>query len=205
MNKKALIFLIILAAVAGGFFYLWLSQPVKEPEEVSQPPRWSPAEDYVIEERPEGKFVVNEKAGLSFKVPEGWKVNIEGEEALVELFSPDAELDQNNVLNKGCRILATVYYQEEEFVRIKNQIESVKETSEKSKEEYGVTYKVVEISGYSALKGIGTEKPKIGQSIEMALPIEEGEIIGIGTQILSEYKERCLKEFDEFLETIVIK
>jgi len=63
-GKKKIIILvvIILLLVVGGVFYWQKGQ-----REIKGSP-----EDYIIIETAEGKFVINEKAGLTVKVPEGW-------------------------------------------------------------------------------------------------------------------------------------
>lgn len=72
MKKKIWIFLIILVLLAGGFFYWWSNRQSEEEE--SQPPTLFSKEDYKIQEREDGKYIVVEKVGLSCKVPEGWRI-----------------------------------------------------------------------------------------------------------------------------------
>ena len=84
MRKKIIILLIILAATAGGFLYwLWTWQPEKPDLSIGHPekaPTLFSKGDYKIEERADGKYIVVEKVGLTCKVPEGWKIEIRGDD-----------------------------------------------------------------------------------------------------------------------------
>ena len=116
MRKQVLIIGgIFLVIVIGGIFLLLNQTETKlglgEPEYSTTPTQWSQEGDYRIEETPEGTVITNEKAGFSFKVPDGWSV--EGEEGEIEqeyiltILSPDTifnkdEFGNDTALLGGC-------------------------------------------------------------------------------------------------------
>jgi len=75
MNKK-LIFLAILFLIIGGLFYFLFIWEIPEEQETSQGPTLFAKEDYKIDEREDGKYIVVEKVGLTCKVPEKIKLII---------------------------------------------------------------------------------------------------------------------------------
>ena len=108
-KKKFFVPGIVIGLVVFGWLVLLIAElgPFGEEKEefVSQPTTWSQKEDYVIKETPEGKFVINEKAGLSFKVPKGWRVEMDeskGAQLLLVLFEKNVVLNQNGVPTGGC-------------------------------------------------------------------------------------------------------
>ena len=215
MNKKILIILIVLAVIAGGFFYWWLNQPIEieEPEEKSQPPTLFAKEDYKIEEREDGKYIVVEKVGLTCKVPEGWDIKIEGDdipepEYWVNLSSPDAEV--KDIPIKGCGISIITGIETKNIEEIKDNIKILQEYPDIKPEEISYIYKdyileVVKISNYQALKWTAPEKSIIGQTLGVNIPIGEEKLISFDTLFPPEYKEKCSPIWEEFLKNIIIE
>ena len=215
MNKKTWILLTILVVVIGGFFYWWLSQPIEigEPEEKSQPPTLFAKEDYKIEEREDGKYIVVEKVGLTCKVPEGWNIKIEGDdipepEYWVNLSSPDAEV--KDIPIKGCGISVITGIETKNIEEIKDNIRILQEYPDIKPEEISYIYKdyileVVKINNYQALKWIAPEKPTIGQGLGVNIPVDDEKLISLNTRFLPDYKERCSLIWEEFLKNIVIE
>jgi len=215
MNKKTWILLTILVVIIGGFFYWWLSQPIEieEPEEKSQPPTLFAKEDYKIEEREDGKYIVVEKVGLTAKVPEGWDIKIEGDdipepEYWVNLSSPDAEV--KDIPIKGCGISVITGIETKNIEEIKDNIRILQEYPDIKPEEISYIYKdyileVVKINNYQALKWIAPEKPTIGQGLGVNIPVDDEKLISLNTRFLPDYKERCSLIWEEFLKNIVIE
>lgn len=216
MNKKIIILIIvILLLMAGGVFWWW--EGIRESqyntyENMSEGMSWSSPEDYVIKDTSEGKIIENEKAGLKFEVPKGWEIKKESHEGShwIDLLSSDAKFDKDNLLKEGCGVSLVVIYQENDMVvderspkYIRYKIELIKENPEEAEGLYE-NYEAVEIDGYPSLKSIGQDHPVIGQTIWLAIPVTDKETIAIETTLLSGYKERCAKEFDEFLKTVSI-
>ena len=215
MNKKTWILLTVLVVVIGGFFYWWLSQPIEieEPEEKSQPPTLFAKEDYKIEEREDGKYIVVEKVGLTAKVPEGWDIKIEGDdipepEYWVNLSSPDAEV--KDILIKGCGISIMAGIAKENTEEVKNNINLIQENPDVKPEEISYIYKdyifeVVKIINHQGLKWISPEKPVFGQATGIDIPTGDEKLISFSTQFPPGYKEKCSPIWEEFLKNLVIE
>jgi len=227
MNKKALIFLIILAAVAGGFFYLWevwipaqIKKEIAEKEREEQlrreqeRPRLFSKEDYKIEERGDGKYIVVEKVGLTAKVPEGWKSEIKGDdvpepEYWINIFSPDTEIS-GGIVAKGCGVSIMAETAKETVETLKKNITLIQENPQIKAEEISLQYKdyileVVKISNHQALKWIGPENPKIGQGAGVEIPLQEDRLISLATRFPLGYKEKCFLIWEDFLKNVVIE
>jgi len=215
MNKKTWILLIVLVVAIGGFFYWWLSQPIEigETEEKSQPPTLFAKEDYKIEEREDGKYIVVEKVGLTCKVPEGWNIKIEGDdipepEYWVNLSSPDAEV--KDILIKGCGISIMAGIAKENTEEVKNNINLIQENPDVKPEEISYIYKdyifeVVKIINHQGLKWISPEKPVFGQATGIDIPTGDEKLISFSTQFPPGYKEKCSPIWEEFLKNLVIE
>jgi hypothetical protein len=67
---------VILAGVAGIFYYKY----VHLTRLGAQAPKLFEKGDYVVEDRPDGKYIVVDKVGLTAKVPDGWRVEFEGDD-----------------------------------------------------------------------------------------------------------------------------
>ena len=216
MNKKILISLIILAVIAGGFFYWWFiwELPQEEGKETSQPPTLFAKEDYKIEEREDGKYIVVEKVGLTCKVPEGWRIEVEKGSGYPEpgywinLYSPDAEIF--DVLTKGCGISIMTGIAKENAEEIKNNIKLIEENPEVKPEEISYIYKdytfeVIIISNHQGLKWISPEKPVFGHATGVDTPIGDEKLISFSTQFPLGFKEKCSPIWEEFFKNIVIE
>ncbi len=134
-NKKILIATgIIVTLLAGGFFYFWY---VWVPNEMAKqeaenkltntpPPTLFGKDDYKIENRTDGTYVLIDKVGLTAKVPEGWeteKINNSNENNTnywINLSSPDAEF--KDILIKGCGISILSGTSQENYSTIKEKI-----------------------------------------------------------------------------------
>ena len=220
MNKKTWILLIVLVVAIGGFFYWWLSQPIEigEPEEKSQPPTLFAKEDYKIEEREDGKYIVVEKVGLTCKVPEGWNIKIEGDnipepEYWVNLYSPDVEIT-SGVAIKGCGISLFAGSAIKRIKELKNSIESLQQNPESNRpcrELLGTSecpeykFEVIEITGYQALKQISPEHEFFGHRVSISVPYNDNILTDFATRFIPEYEEKCSPIWEEFLKNIVIE
>ena len=88
-SAKIAIFLVlavVILAVGVGIFYykFYLPKTVGGNSELggerSEPPKLFSKGDYKVEERTDGKYIVVDKVGLTAKVPDGWRVEFEGED-----------------------------------------------------------------------------------------------------------------------------
>jgi len=192
---KRIIFLIIAILVfgAGGFFW-WQGREIKG----------SP-EDYVIKETAEGKIVENKKAGLTVKVPEGWiEKKIEFLEGSIAIYTSDMEgkLEDEMIkppLKKGCAIEGAVVYKQMNFDEIKEEIKKFHAV-------FGITseeFEMITINNRQVLKNTFDSK-FLGPSIGIYL-LNKNKFYNFSIYWAPEEKEKCVQEFDKFLETVSIK
>lgn len=200
-NKYFLILIAIL--LVGGVFY-WQNQKPTPPEE------WDTAEvsqreDYKIIEQDDGLLVKNEKAGLSFELPEGWEFEEEfsksSESGGVSFASPDmVTATRTSIVAEGCRLKVGV-------TRINTDISTLKEEIPERFSYYGVELQkqeLVKIADYKATKHIfkdpGNEMYYNGFNIPVQNRLYE---LILDTAIQDQ--ERCSQEFDKISDTVSIK
>ena len=196
MSKKIVISIVVILILVGGGFFWWQGREIKG----------SP-EDYVIKETKEGKIIENKKAGLIVKVPEGWETKkVEIEEGAVDFTSPDLETEQKEEkivlpLKKGCKIQASVGYEKLNFVDIKMESRySFALMGMKS-----VIFEETTVNNYLALKSIFDLEEK-GPGVGMSISIPVGnKVYGFSVVWGPDDKEKCIQEFDKFLETVSIQ
>ena len=194
-RKKFIIFLIIilLLIVAGGVFWWWQKREIKG----------SP-EDYVIKETTEGKFVENKKAGLTARVPEGWTSQIiEFQGISVAIESPDIEGERRYDITKppfkkGCGIEITVAYEKTNFNELTKIIKEINTESGVEPSEL----EIITINNRQCLKNT-FESSVIGPSMTVYF-IQDAKIFGFALRMAPNEKERCIQEFNKFLETVSI-
>ena len=222
MRKKIIILLIILAAVAGGFLYFWYvwlpAQIAKEnTSQVSTttPPTLFGKEDYKIEDRTDGRYIVVPKVGLTAKVPEGWK--IEHKKAAdvkpqywITLSSPDAEVF--DVITKGCSISITGWESKEYSQNIKKKIETIENTGSKlieGPDEYKYEYGIISLANHTALKGTPVKMDnkfnKFVKGASVDIVIKDNKILSLGTSYPPAFENKCLLIWNTFIKNLAIK
>jgi len=194
MSKKIVIpIVIVLILVAGGVFW-WQGREIKG----------SPA-DYVIKETPEGKIVENKKAGLTVKVPEGWEIKrVEFGEGSVVSYFPNTEGEQRNEmvsppLKKGCIIETSVVYKKMNFEEIKKEVKAIHWGLRIKSEEF----EEITVNNQKALKNT-SDSEVLGPAMVVYIPIRN-KLYDFDLYWVPNEKERCVQEFDKFLETVSIK
>jgi hypothetical protein len=104
--KKKISILILGLIIVGAIFFVYFKffrlTPVDQWAYVESSPR----EDYIVEEVDGRMFVNNEKAGISFFVPEGWEIRDELNDAFV-IYTEGAinNEERKAFLEEGCRII----------------------------------------------------------------------------------------------------
>ncbi len=194
-NKRNffVLFILFLLLFVGGVF-LWQEREIKG----------SP-EDYVIKETEEGKIVENKKAGLTMKVPEGWiEKRIEFLEGSVIFDTLDIEGRWEDEmikppLTKGCGIEGAVVYKQTDLNGIKEEIKKFHAV-------FGITseeFETITINNRQALKNTFDSK-FIGPSIGIYF-LNKNKFYNLSVYWAPEDKERCIQDFNKFLETVSIK
>lgn len=194
MKKIIIPIVIVLILAAGGFFWWWQGREIKG----------SP-EDYIIKETPEGKIIENKKAGLTVKAPEGWNTQkIELLEGSVIFDTPDIEGAWRNEmisppLKKGCGMETAVVYEEMNFDILKGKIKEIHAGLGIKSEEF----EIITINNHQALKNT-FDSLSIGPGIVVYF-IQKNKLYSFAVYWAPDDKERCVQEFNKFLETVSIK
>lgn len=224
MKKKivfSLIGILILLIAAGGFFWWQESgKKLREFEKYRQEMEtiYASPKDYVVKETAEGKFIENEKDGLTVKVPQGWRVEkttelLELEGETVKLLSPDFN-SEKGPLKGGCIIKIMVVRNSESLIRDANTVRDFIIESQKNPEKmknfgYNESYEAIEIANNrQALKKVSLIKSEdgmeIGKYIRVEIPIGD-KIYSFETAFIFQNPIDCNQEFNKFLETVSIK
>lgn len=206
IKKKILIPLVfVFAAITGGFFWWW--KYYETPPEKWAEAEYSKPEDYVVIETPEGTVVENKKAGLSFKVPEGWKVEKPPGEVrdFIRLYSPGAREKSVLILESECRIVPDVQYITASIKTIENAL------LRDMWAPYLVSTKIIEISNREALRYVAESselsfyRMAILVPIKNVFPLKNNKVYSFVLDSALQDKEWCLQEFEKFLETVSIE
>ena len=194
VNKKVVITLVIVLVLAGGFFYWWQNREIK-----------GSSEDYIIKETEEGKIVENKKAGLTVKVPEGWEVEkMETKEGSILTYTSDIEGKEWNEmvappLTKGCGIEISVVYKKMNFEEIKEEVKTIHWGLQIKSEEF----EEITINNYLSLKNT-FDSEILGPAMVIYIP-KGNKLYDFDLYFAPNEKERCLQEFNQFLENISIQ
>jgi len=197
LNKKNIFaFVIFLILIAGGLFWWWQSN-----KEIKGSP-----DDYIIKETEEGTFVENKKAGLVVKVPEGWEVkkikdieegsfivqtsNIEGKRINDVLVPP---------LAQGCGIEIAINYKKLNFEEIEQDVKEIYWRLEVTDQKF----ERIIVDNKEALKNIVNAK-RVGPMIGVYIPLSD-KVYSFTLIWGPDEKEKCIQEFENFLETISIQ
>jgi len=219
MNEKLIIGGIVLLLVIGGGLFLLLGGTktitISNPEESGSnttPTQWSQADDYKIEETAEGTVVTNQKAGFSFKVPEGWeredRVGEVPGEYVFSMLSPDAAFQKDEFGSEvailgGCVLNFETEYQKSTIESVLIDIASI----ERSPSD---TQKILEIDGYTALQTNFFPPPSnyletFGETMTTVVPLRDELVIRFATRYLPKDKTECTQIFSEFASNISIE
>ncbi len=207
MKKKlkiSIIFLFPVIAITAGYFiydyWQYKSEGWGEWQDIRNV-EYESAENYKIIETSEGRKVINENAGLSFPVPEGWSVKIIEEENEVEMSSADIIHLKNKLFpDQGCNIGIFVEhsvedgYEESRLKIVNNKIESDNELIE------NIQY-IISVDGHKALKTVLAYNA--GELINVEIP-RNNKIYSFVIPVIPSEKERCFNKADIFLENIRI-
>ncbi|MDP2362202.1 MAG: hypothetical protein Q8M94_00380, partial [Ignavibacteria bacterium] len=149
-------------------------------------------------------FVENKKAGLLIKVPEGWEAKkIEFFEGSMGFYAPETEGRWQDEmikapLNKGCAIETTVVYRKFSLEELKEEIKEIHAGLGILSEEF----EIITINNRQTLKNTFDSK-FIGSGIGVYF-FGKNKSYSFALYWAPEEKEKCVQEFDNFLETISI-
>ncbi|MDD5433178.1 MAG: hypothetical protein PHE77_00750 [Candidatus Pacebacteria bacterium] len=210
-SKKLAIFLILALVILvgiGGFFYLH-NKSSMDLAKLSSPKLFEKG-DYKVEDRADGQYIVVDKVGLTAKVPTGWRVEFEGQDApdgtsqyWVNLLSADAEKEYG-LLSKGCGISILVGINptnEQEIVDAINTESGLNAIKNKRPD---FTFSIKSVSNKLVLESVSPNRQKFGVAITINLPIDNT-LISFETRIPEGYESYCSGVWGTFLESIEVK
>lgn len=196
LSKKVVfifVIVLILAAAAGGFFW-WKNRGIKG----------SP-DDYVVREINQGKIMENKKAGLTIVVPEGWEYkkvkDIEGGSFIVQTSNISGKKVNDLImppLTQGCGIEVGVNYKKFSFTEIEQSLREIYAKLVVIEQKFEIT----KVNNKEALKNI-VDSQYAGPMIGIYIPVID-KMYSFTLVWSSNEKEKCIQEFDRFLETVSI-
>jgi len=197
MKKSLFIFPTILIVVLLILFFIFISKEYKESEYGAVV--IEPGENYIIKEVNGETIVENENVGLTFKVPQGWDVEKKelGEgEWIVNLMSPDAEINETGLLIDGCGVSVGVKDHSSSALALMGIIDNINSGDIEVSDDY----EIVDISGYEGLR-IRVAGGDGSYALTIELPLGE-RIYMLDTLIIK--NTDCLRYFDEIMSGILI-
>jgi len=215
MRKKFwFLIVIVLLIIIGGFFYFWI--PNHQSNSSPNPPTLFGKDDYKVEERDDGKYIVVDKVGLTAKVPDNWDIKFEGNdypepEYSIDLYSIDVATTTNYILTDGCIISIMVINTEKEYEETKRNIEILEKNPEKKNEILYNDYilftdiDTIKINRYSGIKLIFTDSPTMGGGNSIRIPIKNKNLLSSSISFSLDYKNKCSLVWEEFIKNLKIK
>lgn len=221
MQKKIILSLIIpstvLLFILGG---LLLFQNSSSPEEFSQPyafssssQPWSQGKDFLLETRETGTIIKNIKIPFSCQLPLNWQAEIrkiKDQEWAVDIRSPQAVFDANQLIQEGCWLnLGTVQSGELNSL-LEEEIQQLLESASLLSSEpvfntpQGEKHQVLLTGSY--YPALEESSPWINgrQLISLYLPLEKGQIIKWEGQFSLSGQENCQQGLEAILATLEI-
>lgn len=205
-NKKIIIsiIIIVLLLIVGGVFWWKYYKHIsieKTIEEIA---------DYVVEETSEGKIIKSKDGNLSCKVPAGWKLknNDKYISMPVWIFSPELFTDykrgeKRNIFNSKEGCLIELGFDEKGVLSLKELEEKIKKAHQSFGLESEGSFEEAEIGNHRALKNILISS-LLGHYTGVFVPFE-GKVYGFGIYSGEKDAEKCVEEFDRFLENVSIR
>lgn len=167
--------------------------------------QWSEEKDYEVQERQDGRTeILNQKAGFSFVVPDGWRVENATYDAFVwELSHPRASFGENNRLQDGCMVYVHSGVGGLDIDATVNSIARIEENPENDPYK-----KVIEMGGYKA-SWIETHPPSQEnrsntQRFILVDLLTDTSLVGIELSFVSDSEQECKQAFNTFIEDLRI-
>lgn len=210
--KKIIILVVVLVVVIGGGFWLFSGNENNTVRlfEDQEPPTLFGKDDYQIEERDDGIYIVVAKVGLTAKVPDGWSVEIEGDdfpepEYWVNLYSLNKKIE-HGLLLEGCKINLIVGIEEKNVQEINNEMDLlINGQIDQNAIKKNYEFQIIKINNRQSLKWTSPEQKLIGQSTGINLPLNDKILLSISASLPPRYKNQCQPIWQEFLDNLIIE
>lgn len=172
--------------------------------------QWSEEKDYKVQERQDGRTeIINQKAGFSFVVPDGWRVeneNVEigiNENAFVwKLYHP-ATIGEFLESQLGCFVDLQNIVDGMEIELAQERIKTIEQGEDLDPE-----IRLVEVEGQKAewfelIPPSEDMYQKRGGNIRVMIPYHRS-LIEVGMRFSSNYEQECKQAFNTFIEDLRI-
>ncbi len=200
MKKKIIIFLLIITGLIIISYTGWIiyQEAKKEKEGLV---KYEHEKYYIIKDTPEGKIVENKHAGLSFKVPNNWKIKKPptGILDVIRLYSPNSEEKNGIIMKTGCRIIPEISYVNTDISTIKKELSHNSIWSK-----YIVKTTNIKIKDYQGLKYVAESSELKFHHIGIILPAKD-KVYSFSIDSNLEERTICSQLFDKFLKTVLIE
>jgi hypothetical protein len=219
---KIILSIIILLAIIGGFFYWYETQVVAHKkglegnngEVTFNVPKLLGKEDYKVEDRADGKYILADSLGLSAKIPSGWRVEFQTtsptdqSEYFVNLYSPDVEM-KYGIINQGCGISLSAGQNIEGNQDTKERIAILKGEAQDTK---GLMwnnrkYEIITIGSKESLKTSSLIKNDAGNIVGegISVPINNDTLLNIYFSSSRISQDKCIQIWEEMLKNLKIQ
>ncbi len=212
MNKKLIIGGVVLLLIVGGGIFYFLGGTKDEFSLFSIYGTWSGKDDYTVKPLEGGQFVQNQRFGFQFYVPPIWKLSERGDTArfVLVLQSPDRVFDsEQKVMKRGCEFAVEAFESDIGLVHnTKVDLYFLQNEPESSRTE---DKRLVGISGYSAVyeKNVvpldWEEMDKNRWLDQISIPLTDERLLKIILMVSDIDREKCMQDFDVFLNRIQIE
>jgi len=196
MSKKNIlglvVFFVVATGVIGGLFWWNKTHPIE-----------GNANDYAVKPLGLGNTMIeNKKAGLTFSIPIGWKwEKIDELEGSIMTYSPNTKFIKINAmpLEAGCLIEIGTVYKKIDFEKLKKEIDDIHFGLGVKSEEF----ETITINNEQALKNI-FDTVFMGKGTAIYIP-NKNKFYSFATYAGPKNEEKCLQDFDEFINSVSYK
>lgn len=208
MNKKVKIALSVLLAIAIiSFIAFKIIEINKEKEENLN---FITIEDF-IERKMDGKTIIeNKDISLSFVLSQGWEfINTSWANVSMRTFDFEpymGDVNRSPIADKGCWIdfnfsINSMHGFDYQYVYDLANIDGYAEDASTEKDKY----ERIEINSLKAVKSILTLDNDKREVVSIQIPFNKNKVYSFDTYLTGQDKEKCLEEFNSFLNSISIK
>ena len=199
LRKRLIIFSVIIlisGLIAFSYYFFYFEVPIERWDQIKP----ISSNEYFLKKDGKNLIIESQIAGISFKVPYGFRVEKDEDRGYISLLSEQAQ--GGLFLTSGCRIIVETKF-------LKTSLGSIREVLENTHKAWPSKneYSFLKINGISALLNT-TQMPDLKQfGIGVHLPLRKvfkSKLYYFGLSSPFSEKQECEDIFREFLKTIFI-
>lgn len=129
--KKVKIITLVFIVFLSLIFLINGKPPEREIVNISKDYTFEDPENYLFGEKEKTIIIQNQNLDFSFEISKDWIIEGFKEDLVsgIVLLSPDYNEDDNSFVKEGCKIIVTVYSEEEEYIYLKENIKLLEENA----------------------------------------------------------------------------